>query len=159
MLLLPWLVDSRLTKDKISSELEKTIAGRSVFGRILFVWFPRPHVVIEDFQVSFSDETAAAIQSAKIYPSVFHLLTGRVVVREMFLEQPRIRTRMPASSTQPLDFEQLEKEIRSALVRFTTKRSPRRSKFLTDRLRSARTADLLSGCKISPLKLRVRLRS
>src|ERR1051325_10806903 len=47
-LLLPRLINSRLNKDTISSELAKKTAGNVTFGRILFLWFPRPHVLIED---------------------------------------------------------------------------------------------------------------
>ena len=56
----------------------------------------------------------------KIYPSILYLLTGRLVVRRASLQDPKLSIRLPERSEKPFDLEDLEKQIRSALVRFTT---------------------------------------
>ncbi|HEX6440025.1 MAG TPA: hypothetical protein VF182_23100 [Candidatus Binatia bacterium] len=118
MLLAPWLIDSRLVKDKISSELAK-IYGNVTFDKIALVWFPRPTIAIENAEISFADQTRASISSIKIYPSIYHLLTGRLIVRQALLQEPRLRIRLPRSSQTSFDVEKWEEQIRSALVRLT----------------------------------------
>jgi len=119
-LLLPRIVDSQVIKDKISAELAKRFAGDLIIGKVTFLGFPRPRAVLESVEVSFGDKTEGSIQSVKIFPSLFYLLTGRWVVRRALLEQPKIRIRLPEHAAKPFDLEESEKQIRSALVRFTS---------------------------------------
>jgi hypothetical protein len=119
VLVAPWLIDSRLVKDKISSELAKRTHGSLTFDKIALVWFPRPTVSIENAEISFEDQARASIRSVKIYPSIYHLLTGRLIVQQALLQEPRLRIRLPQSSQTPFDLEEWEEQIRSALVRLT----------------------------------------
>src|SRR5688500_12963863 len=73
-LLAPWLIDSQLVKDKISSELVKRTYGRMTFGKMTLLWFPRPTLVIENAEISLEDNTRASIRSLRIHPSIYHLL-------------------------------------------------------------------------------------
>ena len=118
-LLLPWLVDSQFVKDKIISEFANKTAGSVVFDKIAFQWFPQPTVLIENVKVSFENRVQGAIQTTNIYPSIFHLLTGRLVLRRVLFHEPKITVRLPESSAKPFDIEVLEKQIGSALVRLT----------------------------------------
>lgn len=118
--LLPRLVDSELIKETISSRLAKKSAGSLTLGKIALLWFPRPTVVIEGATISFNEKAHGSIRSAKIYPSIFYLLTGRLVVRRALLEEPKLSIRLPERSEKPLDLAELEKQIRAVLVRFTT---------------------------------------
>jgi len=54
-LLPPRIVDSQMSKDKISAELAKRFAGSLVIGKIELLWFPRPHAVIENTDLSPTD--------------------------------------------------------------------------------------------------------
>jgi hypothetical protein len=119
-LLLPRLIDSQLVREKISSELVKKTAGSVTFGTISFLWFPRPTVLIENAKISFDDVTQGSIQNTKIYPSIFYLLTGRLVVSRTLLQEPKFRIHLPERPEKPLDLEELERQIRFALVRFTS---------------------------------------
>lgn len=119
-LLLPWLIDSQLIKDRITAEFANKTAASVTFGKIAFQWFPQPTVLIENARVSFSDKIKGAIQTTKIYPSIFHLLTGRLVLRGALLQEPKITVRLPESSAKPFDLEALENQIRSALVYLTS---------------------------------------
>src|SRR5687768_2744119 len=92
-LLVPWLIDSRLLKDKISSELVERTYGSVTFDKITLRWFPRPTLVIENTEISLQDNTRASIRSVRIYPSIYHLLTGRLIVRRALLQEPRITLR------------------------------------------------------------------
>jgi len=118
--LLPRLLDSRLIREKISSRLVKKIAGSVTLGKVVLLWFPRPNVVIENAELTFDDKIQGSIRSARIYPSIFYLFTGRLVVRRALLEQPKIKISLPTISEKPVDLEELEKQIRSVLVRLTT---------------------------------------
>jgi AsmA-like C-terminal region len=120
ILSLSWLIDSQPIRDKVSAELEKKTEGSVVVGKIVFVWLPRPSVLIENAQVSFDDRIQGSIRSAKFVPSLFYLLAGRLVLRRVLLEQPKITIRLPEPAAKPLDLEELEKQIRSAVVRLTS---------------------------------------
>ena len=117
-LLLPRLIDSRLIRDKISAELQRKSQGRITFGKVAFLWFPRPHVVIESAELSFADKTQGSIRSVTIYPSIVYLFAGRVVVRRALLQAPKITIRLPESSAKPFDLDEWEKLIGAALVKF-----------------------------------------
>ena len=118
-LLVPWLIDSRLVRQKISSEFAKTTEGSVVFGKIALLWLPRPTVVINNAKISFGDKAHGSIQTVKIYPAISYLLTGRLVVRRALLQEPRLTIRLPESLGERFDLEEWEGQIRSALVRFT----------------------------------------
>jgi hypothetical protein len=119
-LLLPRLIDSPLVKEKIGSLLAERTKGTVSLAKIELVWFPRPTVLIGKAQFLFDGETQGTIQSVKIYPSIFYLLTGRVVLRRAQLLEPAVKIRLPADSEQSLGIEELEKAIRAALTYFTT---------------------------------------
>ncbi len=90
-----------------------------IFDKIALLWFPRPTLVIENAEISLEDNTRASIRSVRIYPSIYHLLTGRLIVRRALLQEPRITFRVPQHAATPLDLEAWEEQIRSALVRLT----------------------------------------
>ncbi|HYA27295.1 MAG TPA: DUF748 domain-containing protein, partial [Acidobacteriota bacterium] len=116
-LLLPKLVDSQLIRDKISAEFTKKTAARVTFAKIAFLWFPRPAVLIENVKISGDDKTEGSIQTAKIYPSIFHLLIGQLVVRRALLEKPNVKIVVPESSPEPFDLDKLEEQIRFVVGR------------------------------------------
>jgi len=121
--LLPRLVDSQLMQERISSALAKKSQGRFSFGKIAVLWFPRPTVVIERAEISFEQKAHGSIPTTKIYPSIFYLLTGRLVVRRALLQEPKITVHLPEISAKRIDLEAVEKQIRSVLVRFATELS------------------------------------
>src|ERR671912_1155244 len=88
VLLVPWLIDSRLVKDKISSELIERTYGSVTFDKITLLWFPWPTLVIDNTEISLEDNTRASIRSVRIYPSIYHLLTGRIIMRRAVLQEP-----------------------------------------------------------------------
>ncbi|MGH7795186.1 MAG: AsmA-like C-terminal domain-containing protein [Candidatus Binatia bacterium] len=119
-LILPRLIDSQLVRDKISAGLAKKIAGTVTFDKIALAWFPRPSVAMENAAFSFNDGTQASIQTATIYPSILDLLTGHLVARRVLLQAVQVRIHLPESSDKRFELQELEKTIRSALVRLTT---------------------------------------
>jgi hypothetical protein len=117
-LLLPRLIDSQLVKDKIAAQLADQGKGRVRLGRISTQWYPRPGVVVENAEFS-DNETRGLIQTARIYPSIYHLITGRLVVHRVVLEKPELISSLPANSATSFDIDELEKKVRSALVALT----------------------------------------
>lgn len=117
---LPRLVDSQLMREMIRARLAQKSAGSMTFDKIALLWFPRPAIEIDGAEFSFNGKTRGSIRSATIYPSVFYLLTGRLVVRRALLQEPKISIHLPENSEKPFDVEAVEREIRSALIRFTT---------------------------------------
>jgi len=97
-LLLPRLIDSRLIRETVSSELLSKSQGSVIFGKIVFRWFPRPYLIIENAEVSFDAGAQASIRSAEIYPSLFYLLTGSWVLRRALLLEPKLQIHLPVSA-------------------------------------------------------------
>jgi hypothetical protein len=118
-LLLPRLLDSQLIRERISAELAERFTGSLIIGKVTVPGFPRPRVVMEGVELSFGDTTDGSIRAVEIFPSTFHLLTGRLVIRHVQLEQPKIRVRLTEGLEKPLELEALEKAIRSVLIRVT----------------------------------------
>ncbi|HVO91995.1 MAG TPA: AsmA-like C-terminal domain-containing protein [Terriglobales bacterium] len=121
VLLLPRLIDSQGIKERIATALADKGQAKVTVNKIVILWFPRPHLVIEDATVSMGEPVQASIQRVEIYPSFFYLLTGRWVVRRARLQEPKLRIHLPENSTIPIDLEVLENQIRAALDGFTSK--------------------------------------
>jgi hypothetical protein len=119
LLLVPRFIDSQLIRDQIGAEWAEKTDGNLSFATIALLWFPRPRVVMENMAFSFDDKAQGSIRSVTIYPSLFYLLTGQWVVRQVSLNEPKLRLRLPLRSASPVDLEEWEKHIRSALVRLT----------------------------------------
>jgi hypothetical protein len=118
-LLLPRLLDSQLIRERISAELAERFTGSLIIGKVTVAGFLRPRVVMERVEVSFGDTTEGSIRAVEIFPSTFHLLIGRLVIRHVLLEQPKIRIRLTEGLKQPFELEALEKQIRSVLTHVT----------------------------------------
>lgn len=115
--LLPRLIDSRFVREKISSELQEKINGGVTLGKIAFRWLPRPVVRLEKTEIVFDDRTRGSIQRTEIYPSVFSLLRGRVILDRAVMHAPMLRIHLAAPAEKEIDLEELEKQMHSALVR------------------------------------------
>ena len=118
-LLLPRIVDSQMIRDRIDATLPKGFEKKLVIGKIVFLWFPRPSLILENTELSFGDKGQGSIGAVKIYPSLVSLFLGRLVVRRALLLEPTLNVRLSAHPERPLDIEDLEKQIGSALLRLT----------------------------------------
>jgi hypothetical protein len=118
-LLVPRLLDSRAIREKIGAELAKRFAGRVTVGRVTIPGFPRPRVVMENVEASFAETTTVSIKTLELFPSLLHLLRGRVLLRRVRVEKPAISIRLPESSTEPFGREAWEKWLRAVLQRVT----------------------------------------
>jgi uncharacterized protein involved in outer membrane biogenesis len=105
-LFLPRLIDSQLIKDKIASALTEKTKGGATLGKIDLRWFPRPTVVVDAAELAFGDKAQGTIRTIKIYPSIFNLFRGRLVLRRVMLEEPRVKINLPAPSEKPLDIDE-----------------------------------------------------
>ncbi|MGH7809383.1 MAG: hypothetical protein ACREP5_03795, partial [Candidatus Binatia bacterium] len=119
LLLLPRFIDSQRIRDKIGAQWAEKTDGSLSFATIALLWFPRPRVVMENVAFTFDDKTQGSIRSVTLFPSLVYLLTGRWVARQALLNEPKFSLRLPQSSASPVDLEEWEKQIRSALVRLT----------------------------------------
>ena len=122
-LLLPWLVDSQLVKEKISSILAEKTQGKVTLGKIDLLWFPLPAVTVADTALVFDEKTQGTIRTARVYPSIINLFMGRVVLRRVQLEGPRVKVHLDAPVQQPLDVDELEKSLGAVFTYLTTELS------------------------------------
>ena len=119
-LVFPWLIDSQVIKDKLATALSRNSQARVTLHKMVFGWFPRPYLVIEDAAVYLGGRVQASIPRVEIYPSVFYLFTGRWMVRRAVLEGAKLTIRLPENAIAPFNLESLEKQIRSALIGLTS---------------------------------------
>jgi hypothetical protein len=117
-LVLPRLIDSQLVKEKIGSLLSEKTGGHLTLGKIELQWFPRLVVVIENAAFSI-DKSQGAIQAIRVYPSILHLLSGRVVVSRLRLQEPRVKIRLPLLE-EAFVVEEWENNLRAALTQLAT---------------------------------------
>ncbi|HET9131228.1 MAG TPA: hypothetical protein VFO86_09790, partial [Terriglobia bacterium] len=109
--LLPRIIDGEMIKRRISTELTDRLATHVSIGKAELLWFPQPGVVLNDMEISFDDHDRISIQAVKIYPSLFNLLIGRVVMHRVLVVGPNFTFLLPGGSKQTFDLEALERKL------------------------------------------------
>ena len=90
LLVLPRLIDSETFKNKIRSELSRTIGGKIDFGRLDFSVFPVPHVTLGKVSVLLPQTLAGSAEMISVYPKILPLLSGKIGFRELRVQQPDV---------------------------------------------------------------------
>ena len=116
---IPWLVDSQTIKEKVGAALAGNSLARVTLRKMIFHWFPRPYLVVEDVAVDIDERVKAAIPRVEVYPSVVYLFSGRWIVRRALLQGAKLTVRLPEHAAVPFDFDGWEAQIRSTLTTIT----------------------------------------
>jgi AsmA-like C-terminal region len=119
-LLIPRLIDGQLVRQKISSIMAEKTRGTVTLAKIDLLWFPQPTVVIENAEISIDENIRGTIRTIRVYPSILYLLTGSVVLRRARFEGPQVKIRLSEQAQGAFEIEELENNIRSALIYLTT---------------------------------------
>ena len=114
--ILPRLVDSEAAKEKIRSILSEKTGGDFAFGKIDFLWLPRPAVVIRGVKVSLAEHSTATVELVRVQPSIVALIAGRWALSRVVLERPAVAARLAERPDKPLNLDEIEKNIRALLA-------------------------------------------
>jgi hypothetical protein len=121
VLLAPMLINSKLFKEKIAAEISEKIGAHLEAQRIDLLFFPYPHLVINQGRVSIPDKISGAFRSLAIYPEFLQLLVGSVEVGRLVVESPEAQIKLPGElkgekeRLKTFSLENVEKEIGSFL--------------------------------------------
>lgn len=88
LLLAPAFINSPKTKESIRAAMSREAGGEVTFQRLDFSLFPRPHAVVRRLVISIPKRLAGSVESLSVYPRIFPLLKGKVLIAE-------IRSRTP----------------------------------------------------------------
>jgi hypothetical protein len=104
---------------KIQERISREIEGTIEFQRIDLFFFIRPHIGVHQIRFSIPGKVSGGFKSLKIYPEIIPLLTGKLRVSGLFLEEPDAHVRMlPAKAKQevaPSSESSIEESIGVAL--------------------------------------------
>ena len=115
VLLLPMIVDSEAVKAKARAFLSERTNGLARIEKIDLFWFPRPGVVIRDAAISIDKKIEGNIQRLTLYPSIRHMLTGRLAFSSVTADGAAWIVRLPARNDEPFDLDELEEAVRSVV--------------------------------------------
>ena len=107
------IVDSEAVKSKARAFVAEKTNGMARIEKIDLFWFPRPGVVIRDAAISFDKEIEGNIQQLTLYPSIRHMLTGRLAFSSVTADGAAWIVRLPARNDEPFNLDELEEKIRA----------------------------------------------
>jgi hypothetical protein len=112
-LLLPMIVDSEAVKAKARAFVAENTSGLASFEKIELLWFPRPGVVFRDTAISFDQQIGGKIQQLTLYPSLRHMLTGRLAFSSATADGAAWIVRLPAREDEPFNLDALAEKVRT----------------------------------------------
>jgi len=114
--LLPRVLDGQAVREKVRAFLLTKTNGDVAIENFDLVWFPRPAVVARGASLAFADKVSGKIQSLKIYPSLWALLTGRLNISRVEVASPGLSVRLPERGEEAFNLDEIEGQIRSFLT-------------------------------------------
>src|SRR5208337_5655055 len=84
----PKFINSEFMREKIKAGISQKIAGAMDFQKMDVSLLPYPRIVISRVNFSFQGTAEGTIDSLRIYPRVFPLLTGKVRIARIQLDRP-----------------------------------------------------------------------
>ena len=122
MIVTPHLINLDTVKEKIKRQYATDTGGEIEYRRIDLGFFPRPHIVISEVAIKYTDKVSGTIDSLKVYPKILPLLTGDLQIGAVYSRSPEITIRLPIASTgerqssMPFSFETLGDQLNAVLV-------------------------------------------
>jgi hypothetical protein len=114
-LLLPMIIDSEAVKAKARAFVAEKTNGLARIETIDLFWLPRPGVVFRGAVISFDKQIEGKIQQLTIYPSLRHMLTGRLAFSSVIADGAAWTVRLPARDDEPFDLDEVEEKVRAAV--------------------------------------------
>ncbi|MEJ2100229.1 MAG: AsmA-like C-terminal domain-containing protein [Desulfobacterales bacterium] len=99
MIFTPRLINLETVKEKIQRQYATATGGEIEYRRINLGFFPRPHIVISNIAIKYTDKVSGTIASLRVYPKILPLLTGHFQIDAVYSQWPELTIRLPLPST------------------------------------------------------------
>ncbi|KPK36076.1 MAG: hypothetical protein AMK70_03645 [Nitrospira bacterium SG8_35_1] len=93
--IVPRVVDSVWLKKTIQAEVAKQIDGDLDFQKAELVILPHPAVSLKQITLAVPDKVKVSLDTLKVYPKLFPLLTGNLVISEAAIATPDFSWQLP----------------------------------------------------------------
>ena len=117
LLMTPLYLNSPAIRSKIQSAASSALGGTVAYQKLDLSLLPLPHVTIIAPSLSIPGALDGTLRSLSIYPQLFPLLRGKVLVSEVRLQDPDLRITLTGSSAQAgtMSLSDVRSKIRGAL--------------------------------------------
>lgn len=116
VILAPRIIDSRLIMKKIQYEVSQKVRGNLTIKDIEFSYFPTPHVILHQTNLSIAGKTEGRVKSIYLYPKILPLLKGKVDVAKVYADSPDFTVRLPEKKRlEEISYEKIMKKVKSTL--------------------------------------------
>ena len=122
MIVTPHLINLETVKETIKRQYATTTGGEIEYRRINLGFFPRPHIVISEVAIKYTENVSGTIDSLRIYPKILPLLTGDLQIGAVYSRSPEFTVRLPYPSTSesrssmPFSFETPGDQLQAVLA-------------------------------------------
>lgn len=115
----PKVVATKTVKAKVRGEIKKIAGVEIEFGHLGLHFFPRPHVIVDQVELSIPPGVRGNAVSLSVYPRILPLFLGKVQIASLRLDSAELNytlTKTPAAekpASQPFSLYELGKKIQS----------------------------------------------
>jgi len=117
MVFAPSLINLELVKKTIKENVSSNVGGRMTYRNLNLRYFPRPHVVIHEAEISLPESYAVNIQWIRIYPKILPLFAGQLQFAHLTLDYADFSMKLPriedVASSQPENNRSFEEIIKT----------------------------------------------
>jgi hypothetical protein len=123
LLLATRLADTKEFRDFALAKLERATGVRLSCARADVSLFPRPRVVAREVSFDIAGVAQGTVSALTVEPMPAPLLRGRLLVRDLLLENPKLAVRIPRETkpAKALSGEEIEKALSSLLAALRAK--------------------------------------
>ena len=121
ILIAPKVIDSEAVKAKVRSEIKETAGAEIDFKHLVLKFFPHPHVIVNQVELSISPGVRGKAASIRIRPKILPLFLGKMQIAGLRLDLAELDYTLPEkpatgkTTPQPFTFSSLAKRIQSII--------------------------------------------
>jgi hypothetical protein len=122
MIVTPQLINLDTVKERIKRQYATATGGEIEYRRIHLGFFPRPHIVISEVAIKYTENVSGTIDSLRVYPKILPLFTGEFQIDAVYSRSPELTIRLPLPSpaenrsSMPFSFETLADRLQDGLA-------------------------------------------
>lgn len=96
----PWLIEHTAAGGKVRGEISRLIDGVFDFKQVDLSFFPAPHVLLVQADITIPQHVNATVASIALYPHILPLLKGHLTLKKMVVRGPVITVVLPDSTAE-----------------------------------------------------------
>jgi hypothetical protein len=118
----PKVIDSEAVKAKVRSEIKETAGAEIDFKHLIIDFFPHPHVIVNQVELSISPGVRGKAASIRIRPKILPLFLGKMQIAGLRLDSAELDYTLPEKpatakpTPPPVSFYDLGKRIQSIVA-------------------------------------------